>query len=198
MIIKVCGITNLEDALRSIECGANALGFNFYPRSPRFIDPDRAERIIDKLPEHVLSVGVFVVNALFSIAEGRWSTVQLHGLSSESEIPMTDKRLLVATSPSDVARFPNYEIIIDTSWGTGKKAQWDTLRDVGRPFILSGGLTPANVAEAVALLDPAGVDVCSGVEMSPRKKDPLKLRAFVDAAVGTHGRAHEPQKGRWP
>ena len=191
MIIKVCGITNLEDALRSIECGANALGFNFYPKSPRFIDPDRAERIIDKLPKHILIVGVFVINALPSIAEGQWSTVQLHGLSSESEIPLTDKCILVATSPSDVVRFPNHKIIIDTSWGTGKKVLWDTLRAVERPFILSGGLTPDNV------LDPAGVDVCSGVEISPQKKDPTKLRAFVDAAVRTHSCAHEPHKGRW-
>lgn len=203
-IIKVCGITNLDDALRSIALGANALGFNFYRKSPRYMEPQRAQRIIEKLPNSVLCVGVFVWStAIWPLPHGRGSAVsgqlsvvscqlsalQLHGLSAESDVPKTNERLFIATSPSLAPRFPNYELIIDTSWGRGKKADWEKLRDFKRPYILSGGLTSQNVSEAIRLLHPAGVDVCTGVESSPGKKDPAKLKRFLESALRAYEKA---------
>ncbi|MDA2933147.1 phosphoribosylanthranilate isomerase, partial [Acidobacteria bacterium AH-259-D05] len=176
---KICGITNLDDALRSIEYGANALGFNFYRKSPRYIDPEEAERIIRELPGHVLTVAVMVVKGgevpgttkAVSDCVPSISAFQLHGLHFESEIPSTHKRFYVATSPREADRFPNCEILIDTSWGRGKKVNLEELLQIKRPFILSGGLQPDNVAEAIEVLQPAGVDVCSGVERVPGIKD---------------------------
>ncbi len=179
MIIKICGITNLEDACRSIECGATALGFNFYRKSPRYIEPERAQEIVKQLPIGILAVAVIVVTGHRSPVTGQWSALQLHGLTSESQIPSTDKRVVVATSAASADRFPHHELIIDTSWGTGQKANWQELKGLDRPFILSGGLTPENVAGAIKELRPVGVDVCSGVELSPGKKDPDKLKRFI-------------------
>jgi len=88
-------------------------------------------------------------------------------------------------------RFPNHHIVIDESRGTGRKADWDRLRGLGRPFILSGGLTPENVSEAIATARPAGVDVCSGVERSPGKKDPMKLKRFIRRAHTSFSRLRE-------
>ena len=191
MIIKICGITNLEDARCSIECGATALGFNFYGKSPRYIEPERAEEIVKQLTDGILTIAVIVVTghqtAKFAnvrensrISRSSFVTaLQLHGLTSESQIPSTHKRVFVATSSASADRFPHQELIIDTSWGRGQKADWDELKKLRRPFILSGGLTPENVAEAIRKIRPAGVDVCSGVESSPGKKDPDKLKRFV-------------------
>lgn len=178
MIIKICGITNLDDALYSIEYGATALGFNFYPESPRYIEPDRAEEIVGQLPENVLKVAVVVMGQLSPVTS-RLSALQLHGLTSESQIPETDKQVFIATSASSAHRFPHSELIIDTSWGSGRKADWEELKTLDRTFILSGGLTADNVAEAIDQLHPSGVDVCSGVELSPGKKAPDKLRRFI-------------------
>jgi phosphoribosylanthranilate isomerase len=210
-MVKVCGITNLEDALISLKLGANALGFNFYPRSPRFIKPEAAGRIIEHLPKDVLRVGILVVAQnlhppgdsknrnnrpapvhsmassagypveLPRILASGINAVQVHGVQSETELGEWGVRVLVATSPEGVVEFPSHEIIIDTSWGTGQLADWDLLRNMERPYILSGGLTPENVAEALEILRPSGVDVCSGVEQLPGKKDRNKLEAFLTA-----------------
>ncbi|MFQ5739040.1 MAG: N-(5'-phosphoribosyl)anthranilate isomerase [Acidobacteriota bacterium] len=180
MWVKVCGITNLDDAQRAIELGADALGFNFYPPSPRYISPSESTRIINRLPLQVLMVGVFVGFPTGPICE-ELRALQLHGLHSESEIKASTRRVFVATSPTRIDDFPNYEIVIDTSWGSGKKADWKGLREVCRPFILSGGLTPENVGEAIQELHPAGVDVCSGVESAPGRKDPHRLKRFLEA-----------------
>lgn len=198
-VVKVCGITNLEDALSSIELGANALGFNFYLQSPRYIDPGEVEKIIQKLPEDVLTVAVMVVSAedvlsTTAKASSRVPSIgafQLHGLHSESELPSAHKPLYVATSPVEAQRFPNHEILIDTSWGRGKTANWAELRQLDRPFILSGGLRPENVAEAIELLQPAGVDVCSGVEKAPGTKDVGKLRRFMENVRGAKNRSQQ-------
>ena len=198
-MVKVCGITNLEDALRSIELGANALGFNLYLQSPRYIDPGEVEKIIQELPEHVLTVAVMVVRgedvlSTTAKASSRVPSIgafQLHGLHSESEIPPAHKTLYVATSPVESHRFPNHEILIDTSWGRGMTANWEELRQIDRSFILSGGLRPENVAEAIELLQPAGVDVCSGVEEAPGTKDVGKLRRFMENVRGAKNRSPE-------
>lgn len=180
-LIKICGITNPDDAQRAIEYGATALGFNFYPKSPRYIDPLRAEAIITRLPAETLSVGVFVLGVSVPL----WPNLpafQLHGLRNESEVPAISKRIFIATSRDKASQFPNHEIIIDTSWGTGQKDNWQELKKLNRPFILSGGLNPENVIEAINLLNPAGVDVCSSIESEPGKKDPIKLKAFIENA----------------
>lgn len=192
-LIKICGITNLDDALNSVQLGANALGFNFYPRSPRYLDPERVEEMLAKIPDHVLTVAVMVVvgeeglSAPSAVLERVPSidAFQLHGLHHESEIPSSEKPLFIATSPTEADRFPNHDILIDTSWGRGRKENWQDLQKIDRPFILSGGLRPENVAEALQLLNPAGVDVCSGVERKPGIKDDGKLKRFVENVAST-------------
>ena len=197
MIVKVCGVTTLEDARRCVQWGANALGFNFYLLSPRYIQPESALRIVEQLPEDVLSVGILVLDPARSERQRpdfpvspqhcwpdfRLATkaVQLYGLDAESQIPETDQRTLVATTLETLPRFPNCEVVIDSSWGTGRREDWEALAQLKRPFILSGGLTPENVGEAIRRLQPAGVDVCSGVESSPGKKDAGRLKAFLEA-----------------
>jgi phosphoribosylanthranilate isomerase len=187
LLVKICGITKLDDALSSVRLGANALGFNFYPKSPRYIDPEEVERMLPEIPEHVLTVGVMVISgedglSAPSAVVKRVPSIgafQLHGLHRESEIPTCEKPLFVATSPVEVDRFPNHEILIDTSWGRGKTENWEDLRRIDRTYILSGGLRPGNVGKALELLQPAGVDVCSGVEREPGIKDVGKLKRFM-------------------
>ena len=189
-LIKICGITNREDALASVEFGADALGFNFYRPSPRYTDPQELESILELLPEPVLKVAVVVVNSgdVQDTIEDISSRVpsidafQLHGLKSEAEVPSISKHLYIATSPVEAKSFANYEILIDTSWGRGQKADWEQLSHLKRSFFLSGGLDPENVIEAIQSLQPAGVDVCSGVEQSPGIKDREKLKCFIDRA----------------
>ena len=200
-LVKVCGITSEKDAFLSIDYGANALGFNFYPPSPRYLDPRQAAKIIDGLPDHILVVAVMVAGKaakeeIKDQVEGLEKEIgeisgkspidvfQLHGLESDSQVPLGFDRVLVATAPSDADRFPRQEILIDTSWGTGTRADWNRVQQLKRSFILSGGLTPENVSEAVRLLSPAGVDVCSGVEGELGVKDPVQLRRFVEEAKG--------------
>ncbi len=177
-MIKICGITRLEDALDSVRWGANALGFNFYPKSPRYIEPAAAAAIIERLPEGVLTVGVFV-RQVDAEAAALVQAVQIHGLERPEEVPQLPQRVLVATSPERAPLFDGCEIVIDTSWGSGRLADWDAVGRLGRPYILSGGLDPGNISLALERLRPAGVDVCSGVEASPGIKDPAKLRAFL-------------------
>lgn len=198
-VIKVCGITSLEDAVLSVTAGANALGFNFYPGSPRFIEPAEAAQIIEKLPQKVLKVGVAVTGFPLEVHDGKQSqldiwnpgelelagfgAIQIHGASSSAEVPDLKIRTFVATSPERASEFPNHEIVVDTSWGSGTLADWDLiLKVLDRPYILSGGLTPENVGEALQKLRPDGVDVCSGVEKSPGRKDPSKLESFLSIA----------------
>ncbi len=192
LLVKICGITNLDDALSSVRLGANALGFNFYPKSPRYLDPEEVEGMLSEIPDHVLTVAVMVISgedglSAPSAVVKRVPSIgafQLHGLHRESEIPTCEKPLFVATSPMEVNRFPNHEILIDTSWGRGKMENWEDLRGIDRPFILSGGLRPGNVTEALELLHPAGVDVCSGVEREPGIKDVGKLERFMKNVAG--------------
>ncbi len=187
-LVKICGITNLDDALSSVRLGANALGFNFYPKSPRYLDPEQVEKMLPEIPEHVLTVAVMVISGEDGLSAPSevvkrvpsMGAFQLHGLHRESEIPTCEKPLFVATSPMEVDRFPNHEILIDTSWGRGKTENWEDLRRINRTYILSGGLRPGNVREALELLQPTGVDVCSGVEREPGIKDVGKLKHFME------------------
>ncbi len=215
-VVKVCGITSLDDALASIELGANTLGFNFYPRSPRFIEPARAVEILQGLPGDVTAVAVVVVdssedprlasegpagashrrssgaadaeeNPPFSYLPEMIEWVQVHGARSQADLQKIDREVLVATSPKQVSDFGDFRVIIDTSWGTGRLADWKALKGLGRDYILSGGLTPENVKEALEYLQPYGVDVCSGVEAAPGKKDLARLARFLEAVRAHYG-----------
>lgn len=196
--VKVCGITNLADALLACELGADALGFIFYAKSPRCIAPDRAREIVRELPPFVTIVGVFV-NAAVATVNKSFQNVgievaQLHG----DETPSFARKLkgkyvkvlrVRDELPEETLRaFGQGTFLLDTLdstryGGTGQTYDWTLARsakDYGR-VILSGGLNPDNVAGAMALVLPYAVDVCSGVEAQPGKKDPKKLHAFFKA-----------------
>jgi len=220
VIVKICGITCLEDGLKAVECGANALGFNFYPKSPRYVSMDQAAEIIAGIDgSGVLTVAVVVANfgnfggnfgdiilnshsvtILSPLAKElsfvspkfppkfpKFAAVQIHGIEHPSELPDFGRRLLVAVSAENAPRFPDNEIIVDSSWGTGRVGDWSAIGKLTRPYILSGGLNPDNVARAIETLHPAGVDVCSGVESVPGRKDMRQLKRFVAEVRQAYG-----------
>ncbi len=211
MIVKVCGITCLDDALGAVECGANALGFNFYPASARYLNMDQAAEIVAGTNgSGVLTVAVVVANFGDIILNSQSASaripsakelnfvspkfpelattaVQIHGIEHPSDLPDFGRRLFVAVSAESACRFPDHEIIIDSSWGTGRVDDWARLSKLTRPYILSGGLNPDNVARAIETLHPAGVDVCSGVESVPGRKDMKKLKKFIAEVRRAYG-----------
>jgi phosphoribosylanthranilate isomerase len=241
--IKICGTTNLEDALTAVDAGADALGFVFYEKSPRKIDVETAREIVAKLPTRVEKVGVFVGESA-----DEWPRVVLRvGLTSVQRYPGSEPRVQpknakptggdgFPVSPKiyvalPVARFFEEEeqivglaadfakwkrnlpmefslpegllhtIVLDSGdlrqpGGTGKTFDWNKavpiaegMRQGGVKLIVAGGLTPGNVRDAIEVLKPWGVDVASGVEAMPGKKDPEKVRAFVRAVRETDGKA---------
>ena len=194
--VKVCGITNLEDAILAARLGANALGFIFYPRSPRVVTPDTVRKIVKNLPVFLSRVGVFVNSPVEKIKEVikycHLDIVQLHG----QEPPEFPKLLGIRTIKAwqlkdepDLDLLASYHVsafLLDSydpnlPGGTGKTFNWEWALEVkrlGKPIILSGGLSPDNVSEAVLKVRPYAVDVCSGVEKMPGKKDEQKLKEF--------------------
>ena len=199
MKIKICGITNLEDALVAAESGADALGFNFYPRSPRYIDPVSAQEIIAKLPGGIISVGVFVnsdVETIGSVASDcELGMVQLHGDEDKDFVDelsgTVDARIMKvirigAASDRATPPFPVDYYLLDSDseafGGSGETFDWSRAIEFKRvvpEFYLAGGLTPENVRDAVRQVRPSGVDVCSGVEKTKRKKDASKIVKFI-------------------
>jgi phosphoribosylanthranilate isomerase len=198
--IKICGITNLADALLAAELGADALGFIFYSKSPRKVTPDAAQEIIKRLPPLVLSVGVFVDEEAAVVQElaGRLGLdwVQLHGAETPNYCRSLGRRVIKAFRVRDENSLLELEpyrgaaqaFLLDTykpgqMGGTGETFNWDLARRARTygPIILAGGLTPENVARAMELAQPQAVDVASGVEAAPGKKDPEKLRNFFAA-----------------
>ncbi len=133
------------------------------------------------MPPSCLKVGVFVGSPETPPAT-ELDVLQLHGVESERVIRDYGKRVWIALKPGEIQSFPNYDLLIDSSRGRGIKADWQSLKSVQRPFILSGGLTPDNVGEAIQMLHPIGVDVSSGVEESPGRKDPRKIQLFLHNA----------------
>lgn len=198
MMIKICGITRAPDAQHAVAHGATALGFVFWPRSPRYIAPAAAASIARDLPDGIVTVGVFVnetVDAMRHTAEAVGLTaVQLHGdetadLAAALRLPLLravtldGMRAAIATWPAST-RF-----LLDAAdpvrrGGTGETVDWTRAAELAaaHPVILAGGLTPANVAEAIATVRPAGVDVSSGVEAEPGRKDHDKVAAFLARA----------------
>ena len=200
VIVKICGITNLADGTAAAEAGADALGFVFYEPSPRSISIEAAAQFIHQLPPHVLRVGVFV-NApedtvLRAIRECGLNLLQFHGDEAPDYclqfglMSMKAFRVRDAASLDALASYPTDAWLLDAYTpgqlgGTGETFNWDLAlqaRGKGRPIFLAGGLTPDNVAEAVKQAQPYGVDVSSGVEASPGKKDHAKVRAFIERA----------------
>lgn len=200
--VKICGITNLEDALMAVEAGADALGFVFFRGSPRCISPERAAAIIRRLPPFIQTVGLFVneepatVNAVAD--QCGLDLVQLHGEESPDYCTAVKRRIIKAFRVKDASSLDaivNYHVaacLLD-AWspaargGTGTTFNWEIAARAAasHPIILAGGLTPENVAEAVATVNPYAVDVSSGVESSPGKKDAALIRAFISAARQT-------------
>jgi phosphoribosylanthranilate isomerase len=195
--IKICGITNLDDALLAAELGADALGFIFYPKSPRKVALETAREIIAQLPPFVASVGVFVDEAAAVVqdlaAKVRLDWVQLHGQESPEYCRNLGRKVIKGFRIKDedsLRRLADYQraaqaLLLDTYkqgqvGGTGTVFDWRLAREArkyGR-IILAGGLNPGNVAQAIAIALPAAVDAASGTEAAPGKKDPAKLRAF--------------------
>jgi phosphoribosylanthranilate isomerase len=197
--VKICGITNLADALAAVEAGADALGLNFCEESPRCISVKTAAEISKQLPPFVMRVGLFV-NApedlvTRAIGECSLSFLQFHG-DEASEfctqfglMSMKAFRIRNEESLKELPKFSTDAYLLDAHslearGGTGKKFNWDLAIEAqkfGKPIFLAGGLTPANVAEAVRKVRPFGVDVSSGVESLPGKKDHAQVRAFIAA-----------------
>lgn len=201
--VKICGITNLEDALLSEKFGADALGFNFYPKSPRYISPETAREIIDQLPENILIVGVFVNEDLEKIIEvaetAKLGAVQLHG----EESPEFARQLKAKTNleiikafrvspefnPEDVLQYAVDAVLLDAysryeHGGTGETFNWEIAKKVQAIFpkmYLAGGLSAENVAEAVLNIKPFAVDACSLLEKNKGLKNSQKVRDFIFA-----------------
>ena len=203
--VKICGITNLPDGMAAAEAGADALGFVFYDQSPRRISVEAAAAFIPQLPPFVIKVGVFV-NApadlvVRAIRECGLNLLQFHGdeppeyclqfgLMSMKAFRIRDAASLQALLGYHTDAWLLDAYTPDKSGGTGETFNWDLAleaQDWGRPIFLAGGLTPENVAEAVRRARPYAVDVSSGVEAVPGRKDHAKVRAFIQAAKAVEG-----------
>jgi phosphoribosylanthranilate isomerase len=196
MFVKICGVTTAEDALLAAGLGADAVGMIF-AASPRRITSAEARDIVYRLPPEVLSVGVFRNESVARVAEIANTiglrAVQLHGNETPEDTRWLATRVPVvikafaATDPNllRAADYGAHRLLIDSATpGSGQVFDWAVLEEapLNKPFILAGGLDPTNVADAVSAVQPWGVDVASGVEASPGKKDPAKVRRFIAAA----------------
>ena len=202
--IKICGITNLEDARLALELGADELGFNFYAGSSRYITPQAAKDIVEKLPSSTLTVGVFVnmsMNGIIEVSQiAGLTTIQLHG-DENGDFVRTIRRqaglkIIKVIRIGPIASFIHdpfldaHAILLDAfspneRGGTGRTFNWTVARELTEAFstiYLAGGLNAENVADAIRTVKPYAVDVASGVESSPGRKDPEKIAAFIKAA----------------
>ncbi len=202
MNVKVCGIRRLDDALVAVDSGAWALGFIFHRASPRYIDPEDAARIIERLPGEVLTVGVFVDYPIHELNDvvrrASLGAAQLHGAESpeyardvEASTIIKAFRVADAFDVGLLEPYQNCSFLLDTyrpgqAGGTGETFEWEIARRVGEttPVILAGGLGPDNVREAIRVARPQGVDVSSGVEVAPGVKDPAAIRRLFAAVAG--------------
>jgi len=205
MKVKICGLTNLADCLAAVNAGADLLGFNFYPPSPRCISPGECARIVRELRTRkvqVVTVGVFVnspADEILKIMDScHLDLAQLSGDEPRAVLAAVGPRAYKALRPANTAalqeglasyspRSAPPAWLVDAHHpgqygGTGQIAEWNLARSLARkaPILLAGGLNPSNVAQAVRQVQPWGVDVASGVELSPGYKDDAKMRAFVD------------------
>jgi phosphoribosylanthranilate isomerase len=197
--VKICGITNIEDAQAAAEAGADAIGLMFYDRSPRFVSLEQAQEISQSLPPYIMRVGVFVdpdpalVGA--AMAHCGLTMLQFHGNEANEFccqfgiMSMKAFRMKDASTLEQLGQYTTEAFLLDSyvagkQGGTGEKFNWDLAveaRKFRKPIFLSGGLTPENVAAAVTQVEPFGVDVSSGVEAAAGKKDHQKIRNFIAA-----------------
>ncbi len=197
--VKICGITNTDDARLAVEAGADALGFIFVENTPRFVAPERAAAIIRRLPPFVTPVGVFWDHPsghVKAVAEAcGLQALQFHGDENPDDLAhyaLPVIKTIKVSGPQDLARMEPYRsrvaaFLLDSAakWSEGEARQsieWRLARMASGPIILSAGLTPDNVAEAIDIARPYAVDVNSGVEAAPGKKDPDKVRHFIAEA----------------
>jgi phosphoribosylanthranilate isomerase len=212
--IKICGVTNVGDAKACAEAGAHLIGLNFYPQSPRYIEPKIGRQIVEALPVHISAVGVFgdgsadEIHKTANIAGVR--CVQLHGnFSPEIARELAREfRVIRAFStdsrfrPENASLFPDSDILVDAHHpdlrgGTGQTCDWSAARETlpfARFLILSGGLNAQNVGFAIEAVAPHAVDVCSGVESVPGVKDHRALKHFVTAVRIAGGAASVPSR----
>jgi phosphoribosylanthranilate isomerase len=207
MLVKICGITRAQDADPAVEAGAAAIGFVFWPKSPRYIDPDRARGIASRLPAFVVPVGVFVnqpveyINQVASLVG--LGAIQLHG-DEDPDVLAGLRRPVIKAVPIgdgagsvDLDRWPpRTMLLLDVHdpvarGGTGRTIDWDAAASIARRrrSLLAGGLTPDNVADAIARVQPFGIDVSSGVESAPGIKDHARIRALFEAVNGHPSRS---------
>ncbi len=201
--VKICGVTSADDALRAVEYGADALGFNFYPPSPRYIPPEQAARILGELPAGMCTAGLFVnetrqhvksvLRTCRSGGSAGLTAVQFHGDEARDYCARWPLKVIKAFRVRDeetlgeIGEYPVDYYLLD-SWspgfgGSGSTFAWEWLTvPMARPVILAGGLDVRNVSEAVRELKPFGVDVCSGVEAAPGRKDHQRMKDFIAAA----------------
>ena len=197
--VKICGITNPADALAAFEAGADALGFMFYEPSPRHVSIRQVAEILRELPPFIIKVGVFVDASedlvMRAIGDCGLSLLQFHGdeppefCTQFGLMSLKAVRIRDAASLDQLAGFQTDAFLLDAYskgglGGTGEKFNWDLAVEAqkfGKPIFLAGGLTPENVAEAVKKVRPFAVDVSSGVESAPGKKEAAKVRAFIAA-----------------
>ena len=199
--IKVCGVTNIKDAKACAELGADMIGFNFHPRSPRYVEPTIVRRIVEAIPTAVCSVGVFVdanMEEIRNTAEASGiRCVQLHGNASADTCAELAREFRVIRAfstdprfrPEEISLFGDCAVLVDAHHpdlrgGTGLTCDWLAARRArafARFLVLSGGLTKQNVGQAIATVEPDAVDVCSGVESAPGVKDQGALYDFFTA-----------------
>ena len=201
--VKICGVTNAEDALMAVEYGADALGFNFYPPSPRYIQPEKAAAILRELPPGICTAGLFVNESRQHVASvlrscrspesSGLTAVQFHGDEDPRFCTHWPLKVIKAFRVRDretlgqIGEYPVDYYLLD-SWsrgfgGSGSPFTWTWLRaPMARPVILAGGLDVENVSEAVQVVKPFGVDVCTGVEAVPGRKDHQRMKDFIAAA----------------
>src|SRR3989338_3056864 len=199
--VKICGITNYEDAAHAAILGADYIGFNFYELSPRHVDESEVKKFIGKLPKNVKKVGVFVNQNLDKVKKIvkalDLDLIQLHGDETQdycSKLKAETKKHIIKAfrirSKEDIKKISNYNVDFlmfdaykeEMFGGTRKTFDWKIINGVNKPFFLSGGLNPKNVKEAIRTAKPYAVDAASGVEANPRKKDYKKMEKFIEAA----------------
>jgi phosphoribosylanthranilate isomerase len=197
MILKICGIANQDDASAAIDAGATAIGFNFYPRSPRYIPPEQAAEIATAAG--VRRVGVFVNQEPARVQDiarvARLDVAQLHGDETVEQAlscqPLNVWKAARVTGVLDLAPYRDYPaeaLLLDGPagelyGGSGKSFDWRLVQNAGRKIVLAGGLDASNVAAAIEIARPWGVDACSRIETAPGKKDHKKMTAFLHAAM---------------
>jgi phosphoribosylanthranilate isomerase len=212
--VKICGITNINDAYSAAECGVDALGFIFYPKSQRYVAPAKAKEIIQKLPYKIITVGVFVNHEIQEVNEivqfCRLNLIQLHGDESPeycAQFPMSSLiKAVSCQTEKEIQELKNYPIaaiLMDAReaghyGGTGKNSDWRLAIKVKEkhPLILAGGLNMENIREAIERVRPHAVDINSGVEISPGNKDPKKIREIMKIVRETDAPPPQPSPSR--